>query len=95
MAKYVIDSTTLTSIADSIRAKKGTVSNINPENMPSEIAGITTGEDLNTDLAEQESLIETLKATLQGKAAGGGVVETWIFTLEDGTTVEKAVVIDA
>ena len=52
-------------------------------------------EDLNADLTEQESLIETLKATLQGKAAGGGVVETWIFTLEDGTTVEKAVVIDA
>lgn len=52
-------------------------------------------EDLNDVLTEQESLIEELKEVLRGKASGGDViVETWVFTLEDGTTVEKAVVID-
>jgi hypothetical protein len=45
MAKYVIDSSTLTAIGDSIRAKKGTSANIAPENMPSEISGITTASD--------------------------------------------------
>lgn len=53
-------------------------------------------EDLNDVLTEQEALIDELKEVLRVKASGGdAVVETWIFTLEDGTTVEKAVVIDA
>lgn len=51
-------------------------------------------EDLNEVLTEQDALIEELKEVLRGKASGG-VVETWVFTLEDGTTVEKAVVVDA
>ena len=42
MAKYVIDSSTLTAIADSIRAKKGTTADITPESMPGEIADIVT-----------------------------------------------------
>lgn len=44
MSKYVIDGATLSAIADSIRAKKGTTANINPENMPAEIVSIETGE---------------------------------------------------
>ena len=43
MAKYIIDGATLSSIADSIRVKKGTTANIAPENMPTEIASIETG----------------------------------------------------
>ncbi|MBQ7292175.1 MAG: leucine-rich repeat protein [Clostridia bacterium] len=43
MSKYVIDGETLSAIADSIRDKKGTTANINPENMPAEIASIETG----------------------------------------------------
>lgn len=43
MPKYVIDGATLSSIADSIRAKKGTTANIAPENMHTEIASIETG----------------------------------------------------
>lgn len=42
MAKYVIDSSTLTAIADSIRAKKGTTADLTPESMPGEIADIVT-----------------------------------------------------
>ncbi len=46
MAKYVIDSSTLTAIADSIRAKKGTTADITPESMPVEIAGIAIAKAL-------------------------------------------------
>lgn len=75
MAKYVIDEKTLTDIADSIRQKKGTTAEIAPENMPSEIAGITGGgeaEDLDAVLAEQEALIAELQDILVKKAAGSG-----------------------
>lgn len=71
MAKYVIDEKTLTDIADSIRQKKGTTADITPEAMPSEIAGITAGEDLDAVLTEQEELIAELQDVLKGKASGG------------------------
>lgn len=60
------------------------------------VAG-STPEDLNAELTEQESLIEQLRTVLKGKTAGGcdHTIETWIFELEDGTTVEKAVAVDA
>lgn len=41
--EYVIEKATLTAIADSIRAKKGTTADIVPENMPTEIASIEGG----------------------------------------------------
>lgn len=71
MAKYVIDDATLTAIADSIRAKKKTTEDITPEGMPTEIESITTGEDLDAVLTEQENLIDELKTLLEGKAYGG------------------------
>lgn len=75
MAKYVIDEKTLTDIAESIRQKKGTTAEITPENMPSEIAGITGGgeaEDLDAVLTEQEALIAELQDILAKKAVSGG-----------------------
>lgn len=70
--KYVIDESTLTDIADAIRTKTGKSDQLKPNEMPSEIQGITAGtEDLNAVLTEQESLIATLHETLKGKAAGG------------------------
>jgi hypothetical protein len=50
---------------------------------------------INSVVSEQDGLIQQIKTALKGKAAGGDAVETWIFTLDDGTTVEKAVVVDA
>lgn len=77
MAKYVIDEKTLTDIAESIRQKKGTTADITPEDMPSEIAGITTGEDVTAETNEYtaklealETAITELEAELQGKASG-------------------------
>lgn len=43
MGKVFIQESTLTSIADSIRSKKGTTDLIDPANMATEIASITTG----------------------------------------------------
>ena len=43
MGKVLIDESTLTDIADSIRSKKGTTELINPANYASEISGITGG----------------------------------------------------
>lgn len=91
MAKYVIDEKTLTDIADSIREKKGTSANITPKAMPSEIASITTAENLDTVLTEQDALIEELKEVLRGKASSGGI------TLDDISTkaIEGDVVLRA
>ena len=50
-------------------------------------------EDLDTVLTEQETLIATLQDTLNGKASGGGTIETWTFTMEDGSEITKEVVI--
>lgn len=46
MAKYVINDTTLTNIANAIREKTGSTSPITPENMDDEIAAIETGGDV-------------------------------------------------
>lgn len=43
MSKYVIEDTTLSSIADAIRAKTGKEDAMTPEQMPTEIASITGG----------------------------------------------------
>jgi hypothetical protein len=73
------------------------------EELKGVLVGKLTGEDVTEETNEYtaklealETAITELEAELQGKASGGdAIVETWIFTLEDGTTVEKAVVIDA
>ena len=43
MAEYLIQDTTLTAIADAIRAKTGGTERIPPENMPAVIEGIESG----------------------------------------------------
>ena len=47
MAKYSIDSTTLTSIGDAIRAKEGSTGAIPVSDIPSRIANIQTGHDVS------------------------------------------------
>jgi hypothetical protein len=78
MEKYVIDSATITAIADSIRQKKDTTAKIKPENMPEEIRGITAGENLDPVLTEQDVMIARIKAALQGKVIGGNEPTTII-----------------
>lgn len=51
-------------------------------------------EDLNDVLTEQEALIAELQAILKVRASDDDyTAETWTFTLEDGTTLEKVVVL--
>ena len=86
----------LNAIGNAIRAKTGKTEKLTLAEMPSEIASIETGgvaEDLNDVLTEQEELIATLRDTLNGKASGGGTIETWTFTMEDGSEITKEVVI--
>ena len=49
MAKYFIDETTLTDIADAIREKKGTSDKLDPSTFASEISGITAGSSVEIE----------------------------------------------
>ena len=44
MAKYLIDDSTLTSIADAIRDKTGSFQGITPESMATEITNMSSGD---------------------------------------------------
>lgn len=50
---------------------------------PNMVRAITTGENLDTELATQNSLIANILTALDGKAAGGGI-ETATVTLASG-----------
>lgn len=57
MAKYSIDSATLTGIADSIRAKEGSTGVIPVPEIPSRIAAIQTGPDVSGVTATASDVI--------------------------------------
>lgn len=48
MSEYIIESQTLTDIADAIRGKTGSSSTLTPLQMPSAIANIPSGSSVNT-----------------------------------------------
>lgn len=81
----------MTAIADPIRALMGKTEKMGLDAM---------ADDLGTAVNEcdsQASLIQQIKEELRGKTAGGGTgtPETWTFTMEDDSTVEKVVYVDA
>ena len=57
MAKYSIDSTTLTSIGDAIRAKEGSTGVIPVPEIPSRIAAIQTGSDVSGVTAGESDVV--------------------------------------
>ena len=57
MAKYSIDSTTLTSIGDAIRAKEGSTGVIPVSDIPSRIAAIQTGADVSGVTATEVDVV--------------------------------------
>ena len=57
MAKYSIDSATLTGIADAIRAKEGSTGAIPVSDIPSRIAAIQTGADVSGVTAVEADVV--------------------------------------
>ena len=89
MAKYSIEDTTLTNIADAIRAKKGSNSPIMAADFAAEISEIQTGSGGGTN--EHDLEINWEKATTFIPKQG----EIIIYdreTLEDGSTIPNTVV---
>lgn len=67
MAKYSIEDSTLTGIADAIRGKEGSSAAIPVSNFASRIGAIDTQEDLDAEMTTQDNLIAQLLAALEGK----------------------------
>lgn len=78
MSKYVITDTTLSNIADAIRAKTGKTDTITPEQMPTEIAGITTGVDVtlidNIDIVPNFANGDQIVVAPEGYAVKGATI---------------------
>lgn len=83
MDEYLIQKETLTEIADEVRQISGATGTLAPTGMKTELASA------NTEIGTQADLIAQILALLETKAAQ--TFETWVFTLEDGSTVEKEV----
>ena len=83
----------LNAIGDAIRGKTGKTDKLTLDQMPTEIASIETGgggsvENLDTVLAEQDTLIEELKAVLNGKASGNGETDEIARPFLEGTITD-------
>ena len=81
MAKYSIDSTTLTGIADAIRAKDGSTGVIPVPEIPSRIAAIQTGHDVSGVTAgEADVVAEKVFVDSSGaEKTGTLVVQTYYY----------------
>lgn len=65
MAKYVVDDSTMTNIADPVRTLMGLTGGLTPANMKTQL------DSANTAVTSQADLIAQITAALEGKAGGG------------------------
>lgn len=70
MAEYLVQDTSLTSIADAIRDIDGSTDKVTPSGM------VTALEGVNTEVVTQADLISQIATVLEGKSAGGASFET-------------------
>lgn len=78
--------TKMTAIADEIRTLSGTTGTMGLDAMATNV------NSANTKVDSQSDLLAQIVAALEAKGANG-TFETWTFTLEDDTTVEKVVLV--
>lgn len=81
MADYLIQESTLTGIADAIRAKEGSAAPIATTDFAQRIANMFTGEDLDAEMLTQDDLIAqlaSLASRLSGKAVDSGATKALV-----------------
>ena len=85
MAKYSIDSATLTGIADAIRAKEGSTGAIPVSDIPSRIADIHTGPDVSGVTATEVDVVagKVFVDALGAEKAGALVVQTYYYGADE------------
>ena len=85
MAKYSIEDTTLTGIADAIRAKEGSTGVIPVPEIPSRIAAIQTGPDVsNVTATEADVVASKIFVDASGEEKTGTlVVQTYYYGASD------------
>ena len=97
MADYLIQESTLTGIADAIRAKEGSAAPISTTDFASRIANMFTGEDLDAELGAQDDLIAqlaSLASRLSGKAVDSGTTRAFVpVPVDVGVSVDISPVI--
>ena len=75
MAEYLIQEETLTALGDGVRGISGTTGAMSTETMTSHLVSA------NSTIEEQADLLSQIQSALEGKAAGGGSVETCTVTI--------------
>lgn len=70
MAKYVIEESSLTGIADEIRTMSGSTEKITPSEM------VTNLQTLNAEIENQAELISQIQVALESKASGNSGVSS-------------------
>ena len=85
MAKYSIDSTTLTGIADAIRAKEGSAVVIPVSDIPSRIANIQTGHDVSGVTAVESDVVagKVFVDASGAEKTGTLVVQTYYYGADE------------
>ena len=81
MAKYSIEDTTLTGIADAIRAKEGSTGVIHVPDIPSRIAAIQTGADVSGVTATEVDVVagKVFVDSSGAEKTGTLVVQTYYY----------------
>lgn len=82
----------ITSMIDGIEIKSADI----PEGYTAG-GSVSLTNDIDNEVKTQTNLLAQIQEALEGKTAGGSGTnfETWVFTLEDGSTVEKEVEVSA
>lgn len=89
---YTIGDVTVAAIPSEYQDVSVPLEELNAANGGAAAATIGAAVDNTEELVDtQEDLIAQIAAALEGKA--GGTVETWTLTMEDGTEIQKQVVV--